>query len=208
MQLLDGHKIADQILSNIQSYMSKVKCPKLAVILVGNDPASTLYVSIKEQRAAEVGITFKKFAYPDDTNEQTIIKKINELNLDDSVSAILVQLPLPKHLNSNHIISAIDPSKDADGIHPSHLAMLKQGKTPTVLPATTTAINEIIKSIKINLTEKSVTIIGKSKIVGLPTYYYLKNLFGLSANHPQFKNCNNIATTEKLRSSKINIYHQ
>ncbi len=170
MQLINGKKLADQVLKSI-----KVKKTKLAVVLIGDNPASHLYVSIKKKTAKQIGINFQKHLLPTQTRQKDVLQLINQLNNDQTVSAILVQLPLPKHLNTQKIIQAIHPQKDADGIHPRHLQLLKQGKTPPVLPATTGAIIESLKSTKIDLKNKSVAIIGKSTIVGLPTYYYLKN---------------------------------
>lgn len=171
MQLIDGKKIADRLLKTLKPQGH----PTLAVILVGQNPASHLYVSLKEKKAKELKINFQKYLFPSSTATQIVQQKIKELNEDSRITAILVQLPLPQHLNTNKIISAIDPAKDADGIHPSHLKLLKQGQSPPILPATTGAILQALKATKVNLKNKSVAIIGKSTIVGLPTYYYLKN---------------------------------
>jgi len=175
MKLINGKKIANQILLDIKCQRSNVKYPHLAVILVGDDPASHLYVSIKETRAKEVGIKFTKYILPTETSQTQIIKLIQQLNQNKNITAILVQLPLPQHLNTNKIINTIDPTKDADGIHPNNLKLLTTKNAPQILPATTGAIIESLKYTKVNLKNKSVAIIGKSKIVGLPTYNYLKN---------------------------------
>lgn len=178
MQLIDGKKISKRIFSRLKKQLVKLRLsvkPYLAVILVGKNPASHLYVAIKEKRAREIGIGFRKYILPTRTKQSELIKLIECLNKNKQVTAILVQLPLPKHLKSDKIIATIDPDKDADGIHPIHLARLANQQKPLVLPATTGAIMEAIKATKINLKHKSVVIIGKSKIVGLPTYYYLKN---------------------------------
>lgn len=175
MKFINGKKIANKILSNIRGQMSGANSPTLAVILIGSNPASRLYVSIKQKRSAEIGIGFKKYLFAAKTKQAEIIKLIKKLNNNKKISAILVQLPLPKHLNTDKIISAIDIKKDADGIHPKHLNQLKKGQIPPVLPATTGAILEALNSTKTQLKNKSVAIIGKSKIVGEPTYYYLRN---------------------------------
>lgn len=180
MKIIDGHLIANQILLSAKSSVSSRQsaiAPCLAVLLIGSNPASRLYVSIKAKRAAEIGIKFQKFIFSEDVKENKIINQIKKLNLDPLVSAILVQLPLPKHLNTDKIISAIDPAKDADGIHPRHLQMLADGQIPPVLPATTAAVKAILELEKVHWQNKSIAIIGKSKIVGLPTYYYLSNIF-------------------------------
>ena len=175
MKLINGQKISNKILAGLKRKTEKLKTkPFLAVILIGKNPASNLYVKIKEKRAKEINIGFKKYLLPGKTKQSKIIGLITELNNNPKVTAILVQLPLPRHLDTYKIISTIDPNKDADGLHPKHLNQLKRGQTPSILPATTGAIIEALKSTRINLKNKSVAIVGKSKIVGLPTYYYLK----------------------------------
>lgn len=167
MKLINGHKIADKILKSVKSNIKNARLkPHLAVILIGSDPASHLYVSLKEQATKQVNINFKKYIFPVKTSQSKVINLINKLNKNKQITAIIVQLPLPKHLNTDKIISVIDPKKDADGIHPDNTL---------VLPATTGAILEALKYTKVNLNHKSIAIIGKSKIVGLPTYNYLKN---------------------------------
>ncbi len=178
MQLINGKKISQRIFKRLKKQLAELSLPIkpcLAVVLVGKNPASHLYVRIKERRAKEVGIGFRKYILPGKVKQAELIELIQRLNKDRRVSAILVQLPLPKHLKSNEALAAIDPRKDADGIHPVHLNRLVESSRPRLLPATTGAIIEALKATKIDLKNKSVAIIGKSKIVGLPTYYYLKN---------------------------------
>ena len=153
MKIINGKKIARKILKKI-----KTKNAALAVILIGNDKASHLYVSIKEKRAKQAGVNYKKYLFAKNVSPKTILNLIRNLNADQKTTAILVQLPLPKHLNTDKIISAIVPEKDADGIHPANLAQLKKGGKPSILPATTGAIIEALKSTKINLKNKSAEI--------------------------------------------------
>ncbi len=178
MRLIDGRKISQRIFRRLAKQVAGLSLavkPCLAVVLVGTDPASHLYVRIKERRAKEIGIGFRKYILPGKVKQSELIKLIERLNKDKWVTAILVQLPLPRHLKSDEIIARIEPNKDADGIHPVHLTRLAEGKKPLVLPATTGAIVEALKATKVDLKNKSVAIIGKSKIVGLPTFYYLRN---------------------------------
>ena len=176
MKLINGKIISQHILDSLKSEIKQNHLQTtLAVILVGTDAASHLYVSIKEKRAQEIGIKFIKYLLPTDTKQTKIIKLIQQLNQDEKITAILVQLPLPKHLNTNKIINSINPNKDADGIHPNNLQQLTTKHNPQLLPATTGAIIETIHYTKISLKNKSIAIIGKSKIVGLPTYNYFKN---------------------------------
>ncbi len=176
MELIDGRKISQRIFKRLKKQVVSLKLPFkpcLAVILVGNDPASHLYVGIKERRAKQVGIGFRKYVLPAKIKQSELIKLIGRLNKDKRITAILVQLPLPRHLNVDEVVAAVNPNKDADGIHPAHLERLAAGKRPLVLPATTGAIVEALQAAKVDLKNKSVAIIGKSKIVGLPTYHYL-----------------------------------
>ena len=177
-EIINGKKIAQRVLAGLKKQTIRLKKnqkPSLAVILIGHDPASRLYVSLKEKRAKEVGIAFKKFFLPATASQAVIIKLIKKLNANPEITAILVQLPLPGRQNVEKIISAISPAKDADGIHPNNLKILKAHAQPPILPATTGAVIAILTALKIKPHDKSVAIIGKSKIAGLPTYYYLKN---------------------------------
>jgi methylenetetrahydrofolate dehydrogenase (NADP+)/methenyltetrahydrofolate cyclohydrolase len=118
---LDGKTEAEKIRAEIKKEIAETGItPVLAVLLIGNDPASQLYVSIKEKIAAEVGIKVLRFNFPEDIRETDIVKKIKELNNDDAVNGILVQLPLPAALNPNAVINAINPEKDVDGFHPNN----------------------------------------------------------------------------------------
>jgi methylenetetrahydrofolate dehydrogenase (NADP+) / methenyltetrahydrofolate cyclohydrolase len=177
-KIINGTKIADQILSELKKEITKLpgaSKPSLAVILIGDNPASHLYVSLKEKRAAEVGINFQKYLFPSSTSQEKIISLIKKLNADPKINALIVQLPLPKKFSTAKIISAINPNKDADGLHPQNLKLLALNKHTPVLPATAGAVAEILKSLKTNLVQKSAAIIGKGPVAGLPIYYYLKN---------------------------------
>lgn len=177
-EIINGKKIAQHVLAGLKEQIARLKKnkkPCLAVILIGRDPASRLYVSLKEKRAKEIGIAFKKFLLPASVSQKNIINLIGKLNADSKVTAVIIQLPLPKKFNTNKIISAISPNKDADGIHPANLKILEAGTALPILPATAGAVAAILSSLEIKLRDKSVAVIGKSKIAGLPTYYYLKN---------------------------------
>ena len=176
MRIINGKQTANQILKLLKKQITHQHLSAhLAVILVGQNPASRLYVTIKEKRAKEIGIKFTKYLLPANTPQNQIIALIQRLNHHKQISAILVQLPLPPRLDTDKIIAAISPNKDADGIHPQNLLRLAAQHNSRLLPATTGAIIEALKTTKIKLQRKNIVIIGKSKIVGLPTYYYLKN---------------------------------
>lgn len=134
MQLLNGKIIAEQIRSELKKQISKLENkPGLAVILVGTDPASHLYVSLKEKAAQEVGINFFRFLFPAFVTKEELLNKINELNARDDVHGILIQLPLPAW-DANKIIAAINPVKDVDGFHPENLRRLEANEPCLVSP--------------------------------------------------------------------------
>lgn len=143
------------------------RLPHLVVILVGDDPASKSYVKGKEQASIEIGIRNTTIVFPADIKEETLLTKIDELNNDDSVDGILVQLPLPKHINKEHVIERIKLDKDVDGFHPLNVAALWQ-KRPAMIPCTPRGIITLLKSANILLDGKNVVVMGRSDIVGLP----------------------------------------
>jgi methylenetetrahydrofolate dehydrogenase (NADP+) / methenyltetrahydrofolate cyclohydrolase len=155
--ILDGKSEARKIREEIKNEISELALkPRLDVIIVGDDPASHLYVSLKEKAANETGIEFRRYDYPAATDERTIIAKIAELNADPLVDGILVQLPLPEHLNPNAIIVAIDPSKDADGFHPKNM-------TGLLSPGIAGPLALIAKT-NVDLKGKRVVVVGNSAV--------------------------------------------
>ena len=146
--------------------------PGLAVILVGEDPASQVYVRNKERAANNIGMYSVVYRLPETTSEADLIAKIEELNHDDKVHGILVQLPLPKHINEDLVLDTIDPAKDVDGFHPMNLGNLFAGK-PTMIPCTPAGIMELIKLSGLDLAGKNAVIIGRSNIVGKPMAHLL-----------------------------------
>ena len=141
--------------------------PNLAVILVGDDPASASYVKGKEQACIEIGIGNTTIRKPKDITEEELLNIIDELNNDDNVDGILVQLPLPKHINSSKVINGIKPSKDVDGFHPENVASLYL-KEDGIIPCTPKGIVEVLDSKNIEIAGKRVVVIGRSNIVGQP----------------------------------------
>ena len=132
MILIDGKKIALELREELKEEVSKLKLkynkvPGLTVILIGEDPPSQIYVRNKEKSANEVGLKSEVIRYPDSVEEKTVLDKIDELNKDESVSGILVQLPLPKHIDKQKVIETILPSKDVDGFHPMNVGNLSSG---------------------------------------------------------------------------------
>ena len=143
------------------------RVPHLVVILVGEDPGSVSYVKGKAKASAEVGIRNTTIRRPDTITEDELLGMIAELNADDGVDGILVQLPLPKHIDEDKIIAAIDKSKDVDGFHPLNVAALWQ-KQPCTLPCTPKGIIKMLKSAGVEISCREAVVIGRSNIVGLP----------------------------------------
>lgn len=143
------------------------RVPHLVVILVGEDPGSVSYVKGKAKASAEVGIRNTTIRRPDTITEDELLGMIAELNADGGVDGILVQLPLPKHIDEDKIIAAIDKSKDVDGFHPLNVAALWQ-KQPCTLPCTPKGIIKMLKSAGVEISGREAVVIGRSNIVGLP----------------------------------------
>ncbi|MCD6499677.1 MAG: bifunctional methylenetetrahydrofolate dehydrogenase/methenyltetrahydrofolate cyclohydrolase FolD [Deltaproteobacteria bacterium] len=141
--------------------------PGLATVLVGNNPASVSYVSAKEKACTVLGMASFQRRLPEDTSEQELIEVVSELNVDQRVHGILVQLPLPGHMDADRIISAIDPDKDVDGFHPVNLGRLLAGQ-PLFVPCTPLGILELLKRAEVELSGADVVIVGRSNIVGKP----------------------------------------
>lgn len=169
------------------------RAPHLVVILVGDNPASVSYVTGKEKASIEVGIKNTTIRMPEDVTEAELLKTIDDLNSDDLVDGILVQLPLPKHINEAKVIKRIDVSKDVDGFHPLNVAALFS-KQECTLPCTPKGIMEVLDSIHAEIEGKKACVIGRSNIVGLPIYKMLldRNATVVSC-HSRTKDLANIA---------------
>ncbi len=167
-QIIDGKALALEYQEKLKTQVAKMeRTPTLAVILVGNDPASEIYVRHKRQVAERVGIVSELFQLSPVMTEEALIAFIQELNANDKVDGILVQLPLPKHMNADAVIEAIDPNKDADGLTSANLGHLFVG-TPNLVPCTPMACLALIKTVCPVLQGKNVVIVGRSKLVGKP----------------------------------------
>ncbi len=170
-QILDGKAFAAEIRSEVKTQVAalaeKGVSTALAVILVGDDSASQVYVRNKIKACADTGIRSLEFRMPAETTQQQLLAKIAELNADESVDGILVQLPLPKQINADAVISAIDPAKDVDGFHVANAGALVTGKQGFV-PCTPFGVMRLIEKSGVNPRGKSAVIVGRSKIVGKP----------------------------------------
>ena len=150
------------------------RVPHLVVILVGEDPGSVSYVTGKAKASAEVGVKNTTIRKSEDISEKELLDIIDELNEDDGVDGILVQLPLPKHIDSDKVIAAIKAEKDVDGFHPTNVANLWL-KKPCVLPCTPKGIIKLLKRAEVEIAGKEVVVVGRSNIVGLPVSKLLLN---------------------------------
>jgi methylenetetrahydrofolate dehydrogenase (NADP+)/methenyltetrahydrofolate cyclohydrolase len=172
--LIDGKATAQKIRSEISLKISQLAAegiqPGLAVILVGDNPASKVYVRMKEKACRDVGIFSDEYNLHADTDEKDLLSLINRLNSDDRIHGILVQLPLPKHINEAKVLEAISPDKDVDGFHPYNVGRLILGK-PSFRPCTPFGIMVLLKEYGIDLTGKEVVIVGRSNIVGKPVAF-------------------------------------
>ena len=174
--ILDGKNLRDKILTELKEKIDTYeKKPTLVVILVGENPASQIYVNNKKKTAEKIGINSIVIYYPENTTEQELLNKIDELNKDNKVTAILVQLPLPKHISKENIINAIDPKKDVDGFTPYNFGKLFSGEKPYVYPCTPKGILLLLKEYNIQISGKHVVIIGRSNIVGKPLSQMMLN---------------------------------
>ncbi|MBU0707019.1 bifunctional 5,10-methylenetetrahydrofolate dehydrogenase/5,10-methenyltetrahydrofolate cyclohydrolase [Patescibacteria group bacterium] len=172
MKLINGKLIAKKILSEIKEGVSKMSTPPgLAIILVGSDPASHLYVKIKERACKKVGINFEKYLFISSSRETEIIEKIHILNKRSDIHGIVVQLPLPGRLNENKIIAEIDPTKNADGFHPKNTELLLTGDL-MVVPALAQSVLHLLHDTGVDLKRKKALVIGRSSVF----YNFLANV--------------------------------
>ena len=170
-QIIDGKKIAADTRAEIAAQVAEQKAagvtPGLAVIIVGENPASQVYVRNKHKACGEVGMYSEVIEMPGDTSEEVLLAKIAELNADDKIDGILVQLPLPKHINEENVINAIRPDKDVDAFHPVNTGKIMIGN-PDFLPCTPAGVMVMLKKSGIDITGKNCVVVGRSNIVGKP----------------------------------------
>ncbi len=170
--ILNGRTVANEVHKQIKDEMKQIvrenkRIPGLAVVLVGEDPASYTYVKNKEKACIELGLHSEVYRLPTNITEPELIKLIYSLNNNTNIDGILVQLPLPKHINTEKLLEQINPTKDVDGLHPYNLGNLLSGKG-YLKPCTPQGVIEILKHYSINLKNKSAVVIGRSTLVGKP----------------------------------------
>lgn len=201
MQIIDGKKLAEEIKNNIKKEIKKLGSkPGLATILVGSDPSSHLYVKLKQRACDEVGIHNEVYLYFASSEEETIIEQIKKLNKRGDIHGILVQLPLPEHLNENKIIKSIDPKKDVDGFHPENIQKFLD-KKPYITPGLAWGILKLIESTGKNLTDKKAVILCNSDTFAAPIEKILQDKNVITEHiHPENPNLN-----KKTKSADILI---
>lgn len=169
--IIDGKSIAKQIQGEVSKEVASLKSkgivPCLAVVIVGNDPASQVYVKNKKKACDEVGIKGIEHALPESTTEEDLISLVKKLNADKDVHGILVQLPLPKHINSETVLETINPAKDVDCFHPINYGKLLIGSR-SLKPCTPSGIIKLLDSVDADLKGKNAVVVGRSNIVGKP----------------------------------------
>ncbi len=178
MTILDGKKLSQKIKSQVKKEVEELKkegiVPGLAVILVGNDPASRVYVRMKKEACQNVGIYSVVHEFPENISEKELLSTIDMINENPNIHGLLIQLPLPKHIDTTKILERVSPAKDVDGFHPYNMGRLVEG-LDTFAPCTPLGVMELFKEYNIELYGKDVCIVGASNIVGKPMWALLVN---------------------------------
>ena len=171
-QIISGNEVAKQIRAELKEEIAELKekhnlVPGLATVLVGEDPASQVYVGQKEKTSQNLGVYSERYDLPESTSQEELIALVNKLNNDPKIHGILVQLPLPKHLNEEEVLYAIDPKKDVDGFHPVNVGKLMIGE-PDYIPCTPHGIQQLLIRSGVKTEGAEVVVVGRSNIVGKP----------------------------------------
>ncbi|MBQ5452460.1 MAG: bifunctional 5,10-methylene-tetrahydrofolate dehydrogenase/5,10-methylene-tetrahydrofolate cyclohydrolase [Bacteroidales bacterium] len=206
MQLIDGKKTSAEIKAEIAEEVKKMnRKPHLAAVLVGHDGGSETYVAHKIKSCEEVGFKSSLIRFEDDVTEEELLKTVEKLNNDSDVDGFIVQLPLPKHIDEQKVIEAIDPKKDVDGFHPVNLGKLVAG-LDTFVSATPSGIVDLLKRYNVKTAGKHCVIIGRSNIVGRPLSILMSQK-GIDATvtvcHSRTENLKEIAKTADILVAAI-----
>ena len=171
--LIDGKALAARVREEVAASVAQLDHVGVATVLVGDDPASHIYINLKQKAAEAAGIEARDHRIPAGTSEEDVLALIAELNADDAVDGLLVQLPLPGHIDEATVIEAIDPAKDIDGIHPTNAGRLYLGR-PTLVPGTPLGVMRMLEEYEIELQGAHAVVIGRSSIVGKPMAHLLE----------------------------------
>lgn len=205
MIILDGKKTAQKVFAELENRVKTLeRVPHLAVILVGDNPSSVLYVNNKKKAAEKIGIKSSIFEFPQIVEEQVILDKIKELNEDNDITGIMVQLPLPKHISADKIIAEISPLKDVDGFTPENAGRLMTGLEPYFYPATPQGIIMLLDEYGIEIDGANAVVIGRSNIVGKPmAQMLLKRNATVTMCHSHTKDLDNKIKTADILVSAV-----
>ncbi len=207
--IIDGKKIAENLRQTLKKQIQQIPSnqvkPGLTVILIGEDPASQIYVRNKEKFANEIGINSNVLRFDSSITEESLLQEIHKLNQDKMVHGILVQLPLPKHINSKNIISQIDPNKDVDGFHPINVGNLSSG-SDALVPCTPYGCYLLLKEVISDFTGLNAVIIGRSNINGKPMMQLLlKENCTVTITHSKTKNLQQICQGADILVASVGI---
>ena len=210
-EILDGKKISSEIKNEVREAVEKIteagESVSLAVIIVGDDPASKIYVRNKKKACDYTGINSINIELPSDINEDQLLEKIDQLNNDTNINGILVQLPLPKHIHKEKVINRISPNNDVDGFHPINIGRLSTNK-PVFTPCTPAGIIELLRRYNIVIDGKNCVVIGRSDIVGKPVFNLLLNENGtVTICHTHTKNIKDITLNADIIISAVGKRH-
>jgi methylenetetrahydrofolate dehydrogenase (NADP+)/methenyltetrahydrofolate cyclohydrolase len=209
-RVIDGKKIAADVRAEVAAEVARLQKehglkPGLAVVLVGEDPASKVYVANKAKQTAEVGMNSWEHRLPAETSEADLLALVDRLNKDPACHGILVQLPLPKHINSEKVLNSLDPDKDVDGFHPANVGRLWVGERALV-PCTPTGSVILAKSARPNLSGLDAVVIGRSNIVGKPVAaLLLRENCTVTVAHSRTKNIENVVKNADLVIAAVGI---
>ena len=200
MKIINGKLISKDIYSELSAKIKDIDItPGLAVILVGGRVDSNTYVRMKEKKCQQLGIYSKVIRFNDTVEESEIVNAITDLNNDNSIHGILIQLPLPKHINENNVLSKVSLTKDVDGFHCSNIGKLTLNKQPTFIPCTPKGCIELLKRSEIDIEGKHAVILGRSNIVGLPlSLLLLHENATVTICHSRTKDVKNITQTADI----------
>lgn len=202
-KIIDGKKVSSDVKNKVAQQVLKLKemynkVPGLAVVIVGNDPASRVYVNNKKRACDMVGFYSEEYALPEETTQEELMSLIEKLNNKENINGVLVQLPLPKHLNEKAVIEAIKPQKDVDAFHASNVGKIMIGEY-SFLPCTPAGVMELIKSENIEVEGKNCVVIGRSNIVGKPMAMLLLHNNGtVTICHSKTKNLKEICKSADI----------
>lgn len=204
-KIIDGKLVAKEILDNLSDELLFLgQAPTLAVIIVGEDPASKIYVNLKKKKALELGFNSIVVEMPKNITQEKLLSKIDELNNNTCVNAILVQLPLPEHIDTKAVIEKIDPKKDVDCFHPYNVGKIASNSDPYVYPCTPKGIIRLLEYYDIEIAGKNAVVIGRSNIVGRPMTQMLLNANAtVTICHSKTKNLSEITKNADILISAV-----